>query len=248
MAATRSTDAVNSNRKTARIAGLLYLIVVVAGIFSLLYVPSRISVPGDTAATVSNILAHQTLYGLGIVVGCIGFTAFLILPLVLYELLSPVAKNAAALMVAFAVVSAPISFISLVHKFDVLSLLTGADYAQAMSSAQLQAQIRLSLDAYRNGMLVSQIFWGLWLFPFGYLVFKSGFLPRILGILLMLGCVGYLITFLGTVLYPGYADTAVASYVSLPGSIGEIGICLWLLIVGVRHSNSPAVSVLQEAS
>jgi hypothetical protein len=236
------------NNKTARIAGLLYLIVVLAGIFSLLYVPSQVSVPGDTAATVSNILAQQPLYRIGIVVGCIGFTAFLILPLALYELLSPVGRKAAALMVAFAVVSVPISLVSLISKLDVLSLLTGADYAQALSAAQLHAQVRLSLDAYRNGMLVSQIFWGLWLFPFGYLVFKSGFLPRILGILLMLGCVGYLINFFGTALSPGYADTAIANYISLPGSVGEIGICLWLLILGVREDKTSRVSIRQEVS
>ncbi len=96
----------------------------------------------------------------------------------------------------------------------------------------------LSLDAYRNGLLVSEIFWGLWLLPFGYLVFKSGFLPRILGILLMMGCFGYLIDFFGSALFPGYAASILASYATLPASLGEIGTCLWLLIVGMHVPKS----------
>jgi hypothetical protein len=83
----------------------------------------------------------------------------------------------------------------------------------------------LSLEAYGNGLLVSEIFWGLWLLPFGYLVFKSGFLPRVLGVLLMIGCFGYLIDFSGQVLFPGYTQTPLAHFVRLPGSIGELGIC-----------------------
>ena len=105
----------------------------------------------------------------------------------------------------------------------------------------------MSLDAYRNGILVSSIFWGLWLLPFGYLVFKSGFLPRILGTLLIIGCFGYLIDFLGRALFPSYPDTAIASYVTLPGSFGEIGTCLWLLIVGAHEPKSPVVSTRDAA-
>lgn len=223
-----------SGNKTARIAGLLYLVVVVTGIFSLAYVPSKLSGHGDAAATVGNILAHEQLFRLGIVSGLLCYTAFLLLPLVLYRLLSPVDRNAAALMVAFAVSSVPISFVSLANKLDVLSLLDGTNHLQAFTADQLHAQVMLSLDAYSNGMLVASIFWGLWLLPFGYLVFKSGFLPRILGILLMLGCFGYLIDFLGTVLLHGYAEFLIARYATLPASLGEIGICLWLLVRGVK--------------
>ena len=98
----------------------------------------------------------------------------------------------------------------------------------------------LSLDAYNNGILVSSIFWGLWLLPFGYLVFKSGFLPKVLGILLMIGCFGYLINFLGVELLPGYEGTAIARVVRMPAALGELGTCLWLLIIGARE---PASSV-----
>jgi hypothetical protein len=220
--------------KTARTAGLLYLIVIVTGIFSIGYVPSQIIVQGDASATVSNILASEPLFRLGIVAGLICYIAFLLVPFVLYKLLSSVNKNAAVLMVAFALVQVPIFFVILLHKLDVLSLLSGADYLQAFTTEQLHAQVMLSLAAYSNGFLVSEIFMGLWLFPFGYLVFKSGFLPKILGIFLMAGCFGYLIDFLGSALSLGYSATAIANYVTLPATFGEIGTCLWLLIVGVR--------------
>lgn len=232
----------NTNAKLARTAGLLYLIVVVAGIFSLAYVPSHTVVPGDAAATWAKIASSETLFRLGIVASCVCYVAFLLLPLALHRLLSPVSRNAAALMVAFAVVSVPISFANLSHKFEVLTLLGGADYLRAFGAEQLQAQAMLSLDAYNKGILVSKIFWGLWLLPFGYLVFKSGILPRMLGILLMAGCFGYLIDFLGRALFPGYPETAIARFVILPATLGEIGTCLWLLVMGARESKRVAAS------
>jgi hypothetical protein len=110
------------------------------------------------------------------------------------------------------------------------------------SPERLQATAMLSLDAYSNGLLVTKLFWGLWLLLFGYLVLSSGFLPKILGILLMLGCLGYMIDVFGGLLAPGYSDTSVSDYVLLPASVGEIGTCLWLLPVGARQSRK-AVSI-----
>lgn len=230
------------SKRTARTAGLLYLIVVATGILNLLYVPSQLQVPGDAAATVSNILASKQLFGFGIAAGVVCYTAFLVLPLVLYKILGGINRDVAVLMVAFALVSVPISLFNLSHKLYVLSLLGDANYLQAFTAGQLQTQVMLSLDAYRNGALISEIFWGLWLLPFGYLVFKSGFIPRVLGVLLMLGCFGYLINISGRMLFPGYAETAIASIVSLPSALGEIGTCLWLLIAGIRKRKGGAVS------
>lgn len=236
----------NSNKKTARTAGLLYLIVVVTGFFSLIYVPSQIFVEGDASATVSNIVASRSLFQLGIVASLICYTAFLLLPFALYKLLSPFGNGAAVVMAAFALVSVPISFVNLFNRLDTLSLLSGANYLQAFTTEQLNAHVMLSLDAYSNGMRISEIFWGLWLLPFGYLVFKSGFLPKVLGILLMMGCFGYLINFVGSALSAGFSDTVIAGLVTLPAGLGEIGICLWLLIVGVREPKSPIVSASEE--
>lgn len=229
-----------SNRSMARTAGVLYLIVVLAGIFSIAYVPSQLFVRGNAIATVANIVAHEALYRQGIVAGFVCYVAFLLLPLALYRLLSPVDRPAAVLMVALASVSVPLAFVNLGHKLDVLSLLGDANHLQAFTTAQLNAMVMQSLDAYRNGILVSEIFWGLWLLPFGYLVFKSGLMPRILGVLLILGCFGYLTEVIGTMLMPSYRDSALAGVVTLPASIGEISTCLWLLIVGARETgNAP---------
>ena len=156
------------------------------------------------------------------------------MPLVLFRLLRPVGETAATLMVLFAVVSVPIGLVSVSARLDALTLLSDADYATALGPQQLQAQVLLAIDRYRNGILITMLFWGLWLFPFGYLVFKSGFLPKILGILLMLGCVGYLIDVFCKLLVPGYPDTVAANFVRKPAALGEVGTCLWLLAVGVR--------------
>ena len=113
---------------------------------------------------------------------------------------------------------------------------------QALSvfdAEQLQAQVMFHLRLYNNGILFNSVFWGLWLFPFGYLVYKSGFLPRVLGIFLMLGTVGYLVDFSGRALFPLYRETALADFATLPASIGEIGTCLWLLIMGAKERVSP---------
>ncbi len=225
-----------SNRKqTARIAGVLYLIVVITGIVSLAYVPSHIDMQGDASTAVNNIIASELLFRIGIVTGLVCYTVFLLLPLALYRLLSSVNTNVAVLMVMFAVISVPISLLSVGNKLDIVSLLSGSDYSRAMAPALMHDQVMLALDRYRNGLLVASIFWGLWLLPFGYLVFKSGFLPRILGILLMVGCFGYLIDVFGSVIFSGYSKSAIADFATLPASLGEIGTCLWLLIIGTRE-------------
>lgn len=224
-----------SNKKIARVAGLVYLVVVLAGMFSLMYVPSKLIVLADAKLTVDNIIAHEFLYRLGLVSGLVCYTFFLVLPLILYRLLSHVDKTHAILMVVLAVISVPISFISILYKFNVLNFISDAEYLRAFSPEQLQAQVMLSLKSYQNGILIASIFWGLWLFPFGYLVFKSGILPKFFGIFLMLGSVGYIIGFLGHALSPIYGETLFASVVSIPSAIGEIGICLWLLIMGAKE-------------
>jgi hypothetical protein len=193
---------INPNKKTARIAGLLYMIVVLSGIFSLMYVPGKLIITGDGSATVKNIIAGETLFRIGILSGFICYIAFLLLPLVLYKLLKSVHKKAAILMVALAIVSVPISFVNMFQKFAVLTLISKAEYLKAFDMVQLQTQVLLHLDFYNNGIKILTIFWGLWLLPFGYLVFKSGFLPKILGILLMIGCFGYLINFTGAFFSP----------------------------------------------
>jgi hypothetical protein len=223
-----------SDNKLSRLAGLLYLISVVTGMFSLVYVPSQINVANDLQATLGNIVASESLFRLGIASSMVDQTVFLLLPLVLFRLLRHVDRNAAVLMVALAAVGAALTLANLTHRLDALSLLTDTRFGQVFTPGQLQATARLSLDAYGNGLLVAHLFWGLWLLPFGYLVLKSGFLPRVLGILLMLGCLGYLVDVFGELLVPHYSDSIVPDYIGLPAAVAEIGTCLWLLLVGAR--------------
>lgn len=223
----------SSPRTIARVAGLLYLIVVLFGIFSIAYVPSQTQVAGDAAATVTKIASHEGLFRLGIAAGLVCYTAFLLLPLALHRLLSPHGRTAAALMVALAVVSVPLAFVNLQHKLDVLTLLGNAPH---LAPEDLNAQVMLALQAYGNGILVSKLFWGLWLLPFGWLVVTSRQLPRILGILLILGCMGYIIDVFARLLAPSFAASSTASYITLPATLGEIGTCLWLLVLSVRSS------------
>ncbi len=227
----------DANKKTARIAGLVYLVVVITGIFGLAYVPSKLIVWGNAAATFNAIVASETLFRLGILSGLICYTAFLFLPFVLYKLLHHVGKSHAIAMVLLAVVSVPISFVNLLNKFSVLTLISKASYLNVMETDKLQLQVLLHLEYYNNGIEMVSIFWGLWLLPFGYLVFKSGFLPKIFGVLLMFGCLGYVINFIGGFLFKGYAAVGISTFISLPGSLGEIGICLWLLLVGIKDKH-----------
>jgi hypothetical protein len=220
-----------TKKSTARLAGLIYLLLVLSGIFYLLYVPSQLIVSGDAATTVNNIMESELLFRSGIAVGVLSNVFFLILPFVLFELFKDVNRNCAVLMVILSVVSVPFTLFNMVDKVNVLTLLSGAQYLDALSVEQIQVQVMLLLKSYSNGIQLIQIFWGLWLFPFGFLVFKSGYAPKIFGVLLMLGCFGYLIKFFGAILYP---SIDIPSFVGKPSALGEIGICLWLLIMGIK--------------
>lgn len=226
-----------SNKKTARIAGLLYLVVVLTGIFSLAYVPTKLIVWDNAVTTFNNISAHETLFRLGVVSSLVCYIFFILLPIALYKLLKPVNDFYAKIMVLLAVISVPISYVNLQNKFAVLSIINGENL-KSFTNEQLESQVMFYLNQYDSGVLMVSIFWGLWLFPFGYLVYKSGMLPKILGILLMMGCFGYMINFLGNFLISDYASFGVSKYISKPATVGEIGICLWLLIMGAKENKT----------
>jgi hypothetical protein len=210
----------------ARVAGLLYLIANLFAPFTLVYLPSRFIVSGDAAATAHNIMASESLFRLGIVGLLFNATASIFLVLALYQLLKVVNKNLASLMVIFALVPVPIAMLNELNNLAVLQLLSGADYLNVFTTEQLQALAYFFVRLHSQGLNIAQIFWGLWLFPMGYLVFKSGFLPRILGVLLMIGCFGYVIQSFAAFL--GY-NLNIIFYTSW----GELLFLLWLLIKGV---------------
>jgi len=212
----------------ARVYGLLYL-VHFGSFFNLGFVRQSLIVPGDAAATVNNIMASESLFRLGIVSDLIAQTVFIFLVLILYKLLKPVNKNLALLMVILALVGIPIAMLNLLSHSTALLLLSGASYLTVFTADQLQALVMLFLDLQTHGISIANIFWGLWLFPLGYLVFKSGFLPRILGILLIIAGFGYLIDFVTFFLFPNLDAT-----ISMFTWWGELLLALWLLIKGVN--------------
>ena len=229
-------------RSHARTAGLLYLAVVATGTFSLGYVPSQVIVPGDAPATVRALTAHEALFRAGLASSVACYVAFLLLPLALHRLLAPAGPAAAALMVAFAVVSVPLSFSALAHRAEILSLLADP----ALAGGALEAEVARALRAYGNGLLVAKVFWGLWLLPLGWLVFRSRAVPRVLGVLLALGCAGYLLEVFGKLLSPAYPGSTLAGLATLPAALGEIGTCVALLVVGVWPARRPSRAIAED--
>jgi len=226
-----------SKNNIARLAGFTYLILVITGIFYLLYVPKQFVVWNDAVATANNILNDEFLFRLGIFVGIISNITFLILPFILYKLFESVNKTCALLMVVLAVVSIPFSLAYTINLLDILTLLDGDQYLATFEVEQIHTQVMLALNSYYNGMSIVKVFWGLWLFPFGYLAFKSNYLPKIFGIALMMGCFSYLIKFTVGILFP---EIDIPSFVRYPSAFGEIGICLWLLIMGIKEDQVEA--------
>ena len=224
------------SKKTARIAGIFYLIVVITGIISLGYIPKQLIVWEDKVATFNNILKNENLFRLGIFSSVICYLAFIFLPLVLRELFKTVNKFVANVMVVSVLVSIPISFFNLYNKYLILDMIHRESYLKMYDESQLQSLVMFHLNQYEYGIFIATFFWGLWLFPFGYLVYKSGFIPKIFGILLMLGCFGYIVNFSGNTLFSNYQEWGMSKVIGKIPSVAEIGICFWLLVFGVKNS------------
>lgn len=218
-----------------RIAGALYVLVIATGMFSLAYVPGQLQLTGDAQAVVHSITSHEAMYRLGIVSWLINCVVFLLLPLVFYELLHSVNRRAAIVMVAFALMSIPISLVAVGNELDVLSLIGEKPPFQAVSLADRQAMVMQSLNAYDNGIFAAQLFWGLWLLPLGLLIWQSRAVPRVFSILLLLGGAGYLIQEVGGVLSSSFGQTQLSQFATLPAAAGEIGLGFWLLLRGIRQ-------------
>jgi hypothetical protein len=215
---------------SARVVGLLNLVILAAGSYAG-SVHTRLVVPGDAATTAKNILASESMFRLGIASGLVMYVVFALAVWVLYRLLEPVDRQHAALMVMLALVGVAIAMLNQANQSVTLLLLTSAEYLKAFGADQRDAQVMLFLDLHRQGGLVGAIFWGLWLFPLGFLVFKSGFFPRVLGVLLMIGCFGWLAVPVQRLLFPSYPALAASRYAA---HIAELSWTLWLLIMGVN--------------
>ena len=222
----------SSLKNTARIAGLLYLFLVITGVYGVMYIPSQIIVPGDSVSTATNIISNELLFRSGVLIDIISNTIFLFLVLVLYRLLKLVNENQAKLMFALVIVQIP--FVFMMEAFNVTSLMIlKGDILKTFELSQRQDLAMLFLKINDYGTLPLEMFWGLWLLPFGLLVYKSEFIPRIFGILLVIGGFAYMIDSTIGILFPSYS-----SFVKYPTlllvAIGEISITLWLLIKGVK--------------
>jgi hypothetical protein len=198
-----------------------------------MYVPGKLIVRGDAAATASNITAHETLFRAGIVAGLISAVIFLFTVMALHELLKGVNQRRAAVMVALVVVCIPINFVNDVSNLAALTLLGGAEFLSVFSKGQLDALAMFFLRLHGLGPTVSMIFWGLWLFPFGMLVYRSRFLPRILGVWLVINGLAYVAISLTGLLLPDYRGAVFRAM--MPVLFGEIAIALWLVIMGAKE-------------
>jgi hypothetical protein len=216
-----------SPRRVARAAGLLYLLVIVFGMFAELYVGLRLAVPGDAAETADNIVASESLFRIGFVSGLLHHTCFLLVILVLFKLFRPVDRDLASLMLVFGLASVPIMMTNMLNQFAALVLLGDTDYLAAFTADQREALTMLFLDLHSHGYYVAGLFSGLFLYPLGRLVLKSGWLPRPIGILLILGCFGYLVELFVSFVYPSY-EVIIALGIAV-AIAAELSFTFWLL-------------------
>ena len=221
----------DSIKATAHRIGALYFLFLIVGLVDM-FGFSHFIVPGDATATARNIIAAQATYRIGILTDFVTLLIFIFLVVSLYKLLKGVDQWHAMLMVVWVSVGVTIGLANLLNKLTPLILLSGANYLSVFTKPQLDALALGFLNSNNNGNNVAGAFWGLWLFPFGILVIKSGFFPRILGILLMVAGFAYLTTSVTSIVFPAYEH--LVSQVAMPFNLGEFAMIFWLLIKGAK--------------
>lgn len=219
-------------KNPGRFAGLLYVLVSIPGVFALIYVPNKLIAHGNATATANNIAASETLFRLGIAAQLISQILFMWVALALYDLLKGVNRRHAAVMLTLIVVSIPIALLNELNAIAALILVRGADFLSIFDKAQRDALAMLFLNLHSHGFGITGIFWGLWLVPLGLLVYRSGFLPRVLGVLLMANCFSYVVNSFTYLILPQYAAT-VGRWM-MPLGFGELLFMFWLLIMGAK--------------
>jgi hypothetical protein len=231
----------SSTQQQARFAGFLYLLMGLIAPIGLLYVPGKLIVSGNATATADHIRASEGLLRLGIASELIHQVIGIFLVLALYRLFKAVNENHARQMVILGVlVSLPIVFVNVLNEIAALILVSGADFLKVFAKPQLDALAYLFVRLHGQGIIVASIFWGLWLFPFAMLVIRSGFIPRWLGVLLMIAGFAYLANSFVILILPRYGP--MVSQVALLLEAGELPIILWLLIWGAKTRPAEAGS------
>jgi Domain of unknown function (DUF4386) len=235
----------DARKRQARVAGFLYLLAVLTGPIGLIYVPSKLIVSGDAVATIDNVRTSQWLLRLGIAGELIPEIIFIFAVLALYRLLKEVGPSQALhMLVLGALIPAPIVFVSVVSELATLILAGGGDFLSVFQRPQLDALAFLFLRVHDEGVMVASIFWGLWLYPFGSLVIRSKFIPKVFGFLLMLAGFAYLEHAFAALLFPQVEP--IAWRIAEPLQIGELPIVVWLVIWGARKTpDAPRTGVLE---
>lgn len=222
----------DSIKKSARTAGLLYLLQIPLGVFGIMYIPKAILVTGNIAATMTNIVTNEFVVRLSIVSALICALVTVFTANYIYKVLTPVNKIYARWILLFTIIVAPISMLNELNYIAILQLLTDSEYAYLFTPDQLNNVVALLLDIHHYGLQIIGIFFGLWLLPMGYLVYKSTYIPKFIGIFLMITCLGYLIDFVTSFLFPDFG-IVISEYTW----IGEVMMVVWLLVKGINIPN-----------
>ena len=234
-----------SIKNPGRVAGFLYTLLLAAPV-RLIYIPNKLFVAGNATATADNIAAHETLFRVGIFTDLFTGTMAIFVALALYRLFKGVDQSLAILMVILgALMVTPIYFLNVLNDVAALMLARGADFLSALDKPQRDALAMLFIRMHHYGVVVNEIFWGLWLFPMGILTYRSRFMPRFIGVWLILNGFAYLVLSCTGVLFPKYED--LVSNFLFPVQFGELAFMLWLVIKGVKQeaiSSGPDVAAL----
>jgi hypothetical protein len=234
----------NSTRNPGRVAGLWYLLLVLAGPLRLIYIPTKLFVPGNATATASNIAAHEWLFRFGIVTDLFCAVILIFLTLALYCLFKGVDQNLAVLVVIFGgVMPALINFVGVVSDSAALTLVRGADFLSVFDKPQRDALAMLFLRLRDHQNAAAEILWGLWLLPLAILTYRSRFLPRLLGVWLIINGFAYVLLSLTGELLPQYQENVFTF--SQPAMFAEVAFMLWLVIKG---ANPPAAAPAASSS
>jgi hypothetical protein len=236
-----------SPKRLARIAGVLYLLVGIFGGFAEGYVEPKMYVAGNAAATAGNVVANAGLVRVGVVADLLDGTFFVFLALTLYILLKHVHKSVARAMLVLVALATGITCLVAGFEFEGLRVATDASYAAALGTAGANAVVMVLLDLQHYGLLIAQIFFGLWLAPLGYLAYRSaGLFPRWLGVVLIVGAACYIVDLLAAFLVPDFGQM-VHAYVVIPSAVAEISMVLYLLVIGVKTSKPKDERILAAA-
>lgn len=222
-----------SRQQTARLAGALYVAMGLPGAFTLVYIPSKFLVPGDATATASRIAASPGLYRFGVFAELMCGVFAVWLAMVLYDLFKDVDRGQARLMVGFVLGMVASGLVCTLMLAGPLVTTSGASYLSVFDKHQLDALTLAFLGLRSQGLRAATMYWGVWLIPLGILVYKSGFLPRLLGVLVIIAGCSYVVDCLAYYFLPDYGRI-IANASTLPQAAGELGFTGWMLIKGVR--------------